>query len=106
MFITAAKAVADLMTQEQLEQGLLYPPQTNILQTEVDTAIRVCEVIFDRPGGRRATEGHPGVREVAAVQARRDVERPIRPSTYRNHCPAAWTATNPARTNEKAHHDS
>lgn len=48
MFITAAKAVADQVTQTELDSGLLYPPQTDILQTEVATAIRVCEVIFDR----------------------------------------------------------
>lgn len=48
MFITAAKAVADQVTQAELDSGLLYPPQTGILQTEVATAIRVCEVIFDR----------------------------------------------------------
>ena len=48
LFITAARAVADQVTQTELDSGLLYPPQTSILQTEVTTAIRVCEVIFDR----------------------------------------------------------
>ena len=48
MFITAAKAVADQVTEAELDSGLLYPPQTDILQTEVATAIRVSEVIFDR----------------------------------------------------------
>ena len=48
MFITAARAVADQVTQAEIEQGLLYPPQTDILKTEVATAVRVCEVIFDR----------------------------------------------------------
>jgi malate dehydrogenase (oxaloacetate-decarboxylating)(NADP+) len=48
MFITAAKAVADQVTQAELDSGLLFPPQTDILQTEVATAIRVCEVVFDR----------------------------------------------------------
>jgi malate dehydrogenase (oxaloacetate-decarboxylating)(NADP+) len=48
MFLTAAKAVADQVTQAELDSGLLYPPQTDILETEVLTAIRVCEVIFDR----------------------------------------------------------
>jgi malate dehydrogenase (oxaloacetate-decarboxylating)(NADP+) len=27
---------------------MLYPPQSNILQTEVTTALRVAELIFDR----------------------------------------------------------
>ncbi len=40
--------MADQVTQAELDSGLLYPPQTDILQTEVATAIRVCEVIFDR----------------------------------------------------------
>ena len=48
MFLTAAKAVADQVTQAELDSGLLYPPQTDILETEVLTAIRVCEVISDR----------------------------------------------------------
>ena len=48
MFVTAAKAVAEQVSQAELDEGLLYPPQTDILQTEVRTAIRVCEVIFDR----------------------------------------------------------
>jgi len=48
MFVTAAKAVADQVTQAELDSGLLYPPQTGILETEVATAVRVSEVIFDR----------------------------------------------------------
>ena len=48
LFITAATAVAGQVTQAELDSGLLYPPQTSILQTEVTTAVRVCEVIFDR----------------------------------------------------------
>jgi malate dehydrogenase (oxaloacetate-decarboxylating)(NADP+) len=27
---------------------LLYPPQTDILNTEIATAVKVCEVIFER----------------------------------------------------------
>ena len=34
MFIEAAKAVADQVSPELLEQGLLYPLQANILETE------------------------------------------------------------------------
>lgn len=48
LFITAAQAVAGQVTQAELDSGLLYPPQGNILQTEVTTAERVCQVIFDR----------------------------------------------------------
>jgi len=48
MFITAAKAVAEQVTDDELRTGLLYPPQSNILETEITTAQRVAEVIFDR----------------------------------------------------------
>ena len=48
LFITAATAVADQVTRAELDSGLLFPPQGNILQTEVTAAVRVCEVIFDR----------------------------------------------------------
>jgi malate dehydrogenase (oxaloacetate-decarboxylating)(NADP+) len=47
MFIEAAHALADQVTPEQLKQGLLYPPQSNILETEIKTAARVAKVVFD-----------------------------------------------------------
>jgi malate dehydrogenase (oxaloacetate-decarboxylating)(NADP+) len=47
MFVEAARAVADQVTTSELEQGLLYPPQSNILETEIKTAARVAKVIFD-----------------------------------------------------------
>jgi len=47
MFIEAARAVADQVTPDQLNQGMLYPPQSNILETEIITAARVSKVIFD-----------------------------------------------------------
>ena len=46
MFIVAARAVADQVTQAELDAGLVYPPQTQILQTEVNTAVKVCENVF------------------------------------------------------------
>ena len=48
MFIAAARAVAEQVTPAELDSGLLYPPQANIMETEVATAIRVAEVIFNR----------------------------------------------------------
>ncbi len=48
MFVAAARAVAEQVTQAELEVGLLYPPQTDILKTEIATAVKVCEVIFER----------------------------------------------------------
>jgi malate dehydrogenase (oxaloacetate-decarboxylating)(NADP+) len=48
MFIAAAKAVSERVTERQLESGLLYPPQTDILETEVAVAAKVAAVIFAR----------------------------------------------------------
>ena len=47
MFIEAAHAVSDQVTAEQLQQGQLYPSQSNILEVEVHTAARVAKLIFD-----------------------------------------------------------
>ena len=48
MFVVAARAVANLVTQAELDAGLLYPPQSNIFQTEVAVAVKVAEAIFAR----------------------------------------------------------
>lgn len=47
MFIEAARAVADQVPTELLNQGLLYPLQSNILEGEVQTAARVAKLVFD-----------------------------------------------------------
>ena len=47
MFIEAAYAVADQVPSELLKQGLLYPLQSNILGTEIQTAARVAKLVFD-----------------------------------------------------------
>jgi malate dehydrogenase (oxaloacetate-decarboxylating)(NADP+) len=47
MFIEAAAGVADQVAPELLRQGLLYPPQANILETEIQTAARVATLVFD-----------------------------------------------------------
>jgi malate dehydrogenase (oxaloacetate-decarboxylating)(NADP+) len=47
MFIEASQALADQMTPSQLNQGLLYPPQSNILEIEIKVATRVAKVVFD-----------------------------------------------------------
>jgi malate dehydrogenase (oxaloacetate-decarboxylating)(NADP+) len=48
MFIEAAKAVADQVPDTLLSQGLLYPLQSNILETEINTAARVATLVFDQ----------------------------------------------------------
>lgn len=47
MFIEAGQAVADQVPAELLTQGLLYPLQSNILETEIQTAARVAKLVFD-----------------------------------------------------------
>jgi malate dehydrogenase (oxaloacetate-decarboxylating)(NADP+) len=47
MFIEAARAVADQVPPELLKQGSLYPLQSNILETEIQTAARVAKLVFD-----------------------------------------------------------
>src|SRR5499427_4680035 len=47
MFIEAAGAVADQVPSDLLKQGLLYPLQSNILETEIQTAARVAKLAFD-----------------------------------------------------------
>ncbi|MCD1294069.1 NAD-dependent malic enzyme [Methanocella sp. CWC-04] len=48
MFIAAAHAVAEQVTQAELDSGKIYPHQSNILETELYTATKVAEVIFDK----------------------------------------------------------
>jgi malate dehydrogenase (oxaloacetate-decarboxylating)(NADP+) len=47
MFIEAGQAVADQVPADLLKQGLLYPLQSNILETEIQTAARVANLVFD-----------------------------------------------------------
>jgi malate dehydrogenase (oxaloacetate-decarboxylating)(NADP+) len=47
MFIEAAQGVADQVTPDQLKLGMLFPPQSNILEVEIQTAARVAKLIFD-----------------------------------------------------------
>jgi malate dehydrogenase (oxaloacetate-decarboxylating)(NADP+) len=74
LFIEAAKAVADQVPADLLKQGLLYPLQSNILETEIKTAAHVAGVIFD--------EGYAGIARPADLEAfiRSHVYRPIYPT--------------------------
>jgi malate dehydrogenase (oxaloacetate-decarboxylating)(NADP+) len=47
-FIAAAQATADQVTPELRATGRLYPSQSNILETEVTTATRIVESMFDQ----------------------------------------------------------
>jgi len=48
MFIVAAKAVAEQVGQDSLDKGLIYPPQSRILDASLHVAVRVAEYIFDK----------------------------------------------------------
>jgi malate dehydrogenase (oxaloacetate-decarboxylating)(NADP+) len=48
MFIVAAQAVAEQVTEEDLSVGLIYPPQSRILETSLHVAERVAAYIFDK----------------------------------------------------------
>ena len=48
MFMVAAKAVAEQVTDQDLSTGLIYPPQSQILNTSLHVADRVAAYIFDK----------------------------------------------------------
>jgi malate dehydrogenase (oxaloacetate-decarboxylating)(NADP+) len=47
MFIVAAKAVAEQVSDESLDKGLIYPPQSRILEASMHVAASVAAYIFD-----------------------------------------------------------
>jgi malate dehydrogenase (oxaloacetate-decarboxylating)(NADP+) len=73
MFIESAHAVADQVTPEQLRLGMLFPPQSNILETEIQTAARVAKMVFDS--------------NLACVERPQDYEAFIRSQTYKPEYP-------------------
>jgi malate dehydrogenase (oxaloacetate-decarboxylating)(NADP+) len=74
LFVVAARAVADQVTQAELDTGLLYPPQSHILPSEVTVAVAVAETVFAR--------GLAGVERPACV--RRFVEAQLYKPEYRS----------------------
>lgn len=83
MFIEAARAVADQVPSDLLKQGLLYPLQSNILETEIQTAARVAKLVFDS--------------ELARVPRPNDLVAFIRQHVYKPEYAPAATATKAAR---------
>ena len=69
MFIAAARAVAEQVTAAELDAGLIYPPVSTILNTELHAAERVAEVIF--------------ARGLARVPAPKDIAQFVRSQTYK-----------------------
>jgi malate dehydrogenase (oxaloacetate-decarboxylating)(NADP+) len=74
MFIEAAKATADQVTDEERALGRLFPPQTNVLETEIHTAERVAAVVFDQ--------------NLARVERPKDLNAWLRAQLYKPEYPA------------------
>src|SRR5262249_7614355 len=47
LFVGAPYAVPDGVTPEQWRRGILSPPQSNMLETEIRTAARVARLVFE-----------------------------------------------------------
>jgi malate dehydrogenase (oxaloacetate-decarboxylating)(NADP+) len=69
MFIVAAKAVAEQVTQDELDSGLIYPPQSQILNASLRTATKIAEYIFEQG--------------LARVKKPKDIEAHIRSMAYK-----------------------
>jgi malate dehydrogenase (oxaloacetate-decarboxylating)(NADP+) len=48
MFIVAARALAEQVTEENLSMGLIYPPQSRILDASLRVAERIAACIFEQ----------------------------------------------------------
>jgi len=71
MFIVAAQAVAEQVTEENLATGLIYPPQSRILDASLHVAERVATYIFDKGLARVPRPG-----DIASLIRARDY-RPV-----------------------------
>jgi malate dehydrogenase (oxaloacetate-decarboxylating)(NADP+) len=69
MFIIAARGVAEQVSDASLATGLIYPPQSQILEASLHVAIQVAEHIFDKG--------------LARVSRPRDIAAHIRAAAYR-----------------------
>ena len=69
MFIIAAKAVAEQVTQAHLDVGLIYPPTTDILNASLHTAEKIAKYIFDN--------------DLARIPPPHDIGAHIRAMTYK-----------------------
>ena len=47
MFLVAARAVADQVTEADLATGLIYPPTSNIFAASLNTATKIATYVFD-----------------------------------------------------------
>jgi malate dehydrogenase (oxaloacetate-decarboxylating)(NADP+) len=73
MFIVAAKAIAEQVTQDQLDTGLIYPHQSQIFETSIHVAVKVAERIFED--------------DLAGIPRPGDIEDHVRKWAYRPEYP-------------------
>ncbi len=73
MFLTAAQAIAEQVSEESLAAGLIYPPRERILNASLHVAERVATCIFDHGLARVTRPDDVG----ALIRAR--VYRPVYP---------------------------
>jgi len=73
MFIVAAQAVAEQVTDAHLANGLIYPPTSNIFEASLQTAARIAAYIFDN-----GLAGVPRPPDIGA-HVRSIVYRPVYP---------------------------
>lgn len=73
MFICAAQALAEQCTDAELATGLIYPPQSRLLQSNINLAVRVAELVF--------------ASGLARVPAPADVDTWVRDAVYRPEYP-------------------
>jgi malate dehydrogenase (oxaloacetate-decarboxylating)(NADP+) len=71
MFLVAARAVAELVSDENLAAGLIYPPRSRILEASLHVAEQVASYIFDKDLARA-----PRPRDIGAFVRERSY-RPV-----------------------------
>lgn len=69
LFIEAARATAAQVGSDERKRGMMFPPQSNILATEVATAVAVTEMIFNK--------------DMATVEKPRDVKSWLENKLYK-----------------------
>ena len=70
-FIVAAQASADQVGTDLREKGMLFPSQSDVLEVEITTAVRVVEFMFDR--------------KLATVERPKDLRAFVEGQLYRPH---------------------
>jgi malate dehydrogenase (oxaloacetate-decarboxylating)(NADP+) len=74
MFIVAARAVAEQVTEANLATGLIYPPTSNIFEASLHAAARIAEYIFDH--------------DLAGIARPDDIDAHVRARAYKPIYPA------------------